>query len=95
MTTPHDLGPVIGHESGRGKPGGDPGSGHESPGGGLLTNVRAVVLGIRDTAKDMLQAGQVEAHRAQDEAWARYDALTRYRRQERQRREAEEAERER
>lgn len=87
MTTPHDFEPVIGDD----RMGDTPqGRRRRAPIGGAVASVRAVALGIRDTAKDMLHAGQIEAQRAQDEAWSRYDSLTRYRRVERERAKAEE-----
>ncbi|MCC7365594.1 MAG: hypothetical protein IT303_14610 [Dehalococcoidia bacterium] len=36
--------------------------------------VRAIGLGIRDTAKDMLEAGRKGAHDAYGEGWDRFDA---------------------
>ncbi|MCZ2108796.1 MAG: hypothetical protein LC118_04410 [Dehalococcoidia bacterium] len=41
---------------------------------------RAVALGIRDTAEDMLAEGRKGAHEAYEEGWKRFDAKTRYRR---------------
>ena len=41
---------------------------------------RAVVLGIRDTADDMLDEGRKSARAAYDEGWERFDTRTRYRR---------------
>jgi hypothetical protein len=46
--------------------------------------VQAVFLGIGDTVKDMVHAGQDEARRAHDEAWHRYDELTKHRRKNRE-----------
>jgi hypothetical protein len=43
--------------------------------------VEAVVLGIGDTLRDMLDAGREEAQRAHNEAWHRYDELTKHRRE--------------
>lgn len=47
----------------------------------LLDLARAVVLGIRDTGRDMLEAGRTEARKAQDESWRRFDELTHKRRE--------------
>ncbi len=47
----------------------------------LPGNLRAVVKGIRETARDVLKAGREEAQRAHDEAWAHYDDLTKRRRE--------------
>jgi hypothetical protein len=41
----------------------------------------AVGLGIRDTARDVLDAGRKGAREAHDEYWGRYDAKTKLRRQ--------------
>ncbi len=41
---------------------------------------RAVALGIRDTAEDMLEEGRKGAHEAYEEGWKRYDAKTKHRR---------------
>lgn len=40
---------------------------------------RAIVLGIRDTAEEMLEEGRKGAREAFDEGWERFDAKTRYR----------------
>ncbi|MBI5947825.1 MAG: hypothetical protein HY875_06790 [Chloroflexi bacterium] len=40
----------------------------------------AVLFGIRDTAKAMLQAGRDGAHEAYDEGWERFEAKTKHRR---------------
>ena len=40
----------------------------------------AVFLGIRDTAKAMLEAGRKGAHDAHDEGWERFEAKTKHRR---------------
>ena len=42
----------------------------------------AVLLGIRDTAKAMLEAGRTGAHDAYDEGWERFEAKTKHRRRE-------------
>jgi hypothetical protein len=47
---------------------------------GLLGWARAVALGIRDTAHDMLDEGRKGAHEAYEEGWRRYDAKTKHRR---------------
>jgi hypothetical protein len=41
---------------------------------------RAIVLGVRDTAEDMLDEGRAGAREAFDEGWEKFDAKTRYRR---------------
>lgn len=41
---------------------------------------RAVVLGIGDTARDMLEAGRKAAREAMDEGWRRFDEKTKRRR---------------
>ena len=41
---------------------------------------RAIAFGIRDTAKDMLEAGRSGAASGYDEGWKRFDKKTRYRR---------------
>lgn len=41
---------------------------------------RALVFGIGDTAKDMLEAGRKGAREAMDEGWERFDAKTKHRR---------------
>jgi len=47
----------------------------------FVDDLRAVALGIRETARDILKAGREEARRAQDEAWSHYDDLTKHRRE--------------
>jgi hypothetical protein len=42
--------------------------------------VRALALGARDTAKDMLDAGRKGADEGYAEGWRRFDKKTRYRR---------------
>lgn len=42
--------------------------------------VRAIGLGLRDTAKEMLDAGRKSAETGYDEGWKRFDKKTRYRR---------------
>ena len=46
----------------------------------LLGWARAVVLGIGDTAKDMLEEGRRGAREAMDEGWERFDDKTKRRR---------------
>ena len=41
---------------------------------------KAIALGIKDTAQDMLDEGRRGARRAYDEGWHDFDAKTRYRR---------------
>jgi hypothetical protein len=40
---------------------------------------RAIVLGVRDTAEDMLDEGRRGAHDAYEEGWQRFDKKTKYR----------------
>ena len=49
-------------------------------GRGPLEWARAIALGIRDTAHDMLDEGRKGAHDAYEEGWRRYDAKTKHRR---------------
>lgn len=55
---------------------------HRPAGGGFgpLEWAKAVVLGVRDTAKDMVEEGRDGAREAYDEGWRRYAAKTRRRR---------------
>jgi hypothetical protein len=46
----------------------------------LIAWARAIVLGIGDTARDMLEAGRQAAREAMDEGWQRFDEKTRRRR---------------
>ena len=41
---------------------------------------RAIGLGIRDTAREMLEAGRKSAETGYDEGWKRFDKKTKYRR---------------
>ncbi|HMO54938.1 MAG TPA: hypothetical protein PJ994_10575 [Tepidiformaceae bacterium] len=41
---------------------------------------KAIVFGIGDTAKDMLEAGREGAREAMDEGWERFDRKTKHRR---------------
>ncbi len=41
---------------------------------------KAIVFGIGDTAKDMLNEGRRGAREAMDEGWERFDSRTRHRR---------------
>ena len=41
---------------------------------------RAIVLGVRDTARDMLDEGRRGAHDAYDESWRDFDKKTKFRR---------------
>ena len=41
---------------------------------------KAIALGLRDTAKDVLDEGRKGAKQAYNEGWDRFDAKTRYRR---------------
>ena len=44
---------------------------------------KAIALGIKDTAQDMLDEGRRGARRAYEEGWTDFDAKTRYRRHKR------------
>jgi hypothetical protein len=46
----------------------------------LIAWLRAIVLGVGDTARDMLEAGRRGSREAMDEGWQRYDAKTKHRR---------------
>ena len=46
---------------------------------GVLGWARAIALGIRDTAQDMLDEGRQGAREAYEDGWRRYDNKTRYR----------------
>jgi len=46
----------------------------------IVAWARAIVLGIGDTARDMLEAGRQAAREALDEGWQRFDEKTRHRR---------------
>ncbi|WBL37045.1 hypothetical protein O0235_05630 [Tepidiforma flava] len=46
----------------------------------LIAWARAIVLGIGDTARDMLEAGRQAAREAMDEGWQRFDEKTKHRR---------------
>ncbi|MGI8927059.1 MAG: hypothetical protein ACR2HN_10500 [Tepidiformaceae bacterium] len=41
---------------------------------------RAIVLGIRDTAESMLEAGRKRARAAREEGWERFEEKTKQRR---------------
>jgi hypothetical protein len=46
----------------------------------LIGWAKAIVYGIGDTAKDMLDAGREGAREAMDEGWDRFDRKTKHRR---------------
>jgi hypothetical protein len=46
----------------------------------LVAWAKAIVFGIGDTARDMLDEGRRGAREAYDERWQRFDAKTRHRR---------------
>ena len=54
-----------------------PGSRPENP---LIGWARAIALGLRDTADDMLEAGRKGANEAYNEYWDRFDEKTKHRR---------------
>ena len=45
--------------------------------------LRAIALGLRDTAREMLDEGRKGAKAAENEAWRRFDQKTKYRRNKR------------
>lgn len=53
------------------------GSRRENP---LIGWARAIALGVRDTAEDMLEAGRKGASEAYNEHWDRFDDKTKHRR---------------
>ncbi len=55
-----------------------PGEREEHP---LLAWARAILLGIADTARDMLEAGRRGAREAMDDGWRRFDEKTKHRRE--------------
>ena len=50
---------------------------------GPLDLARAIVLGIRDTAKDVADGARNEAQAAYEERWTRFEKLTKHRRERR------------
>lgn len=48
---------------------------------GPLSMAQALFQAIGDTFKDMIREGQEEAERAHNEAWHRYDELTKHRKE--------------
>jgi hypothetical protein len=70
MPTPVPVAPVI-----RVEPLEEPAS--ENP---ILGWAKAIVGGIGDTAKDMLDEGRRGAHEAMENGWERFDAKTKRRR---------------
>ncbi|MBI2767488.1 MAG: hypothetical protein HYX53_16455 [Chloroflexi bacterium] len=46
----------------------------------LFAWARAIVLGVQDTAKDVVDEGRRGAHEAYDAYWRRYEAKTKHRR---------------
>ena len=46
----------------------------------IVAWARAILLGIGDTARDMLEAGRQAAREGLDEGWRRFDEKTRHRR---------------
>jgi hypothetical protein len=53
---------------------------NEGPADAIIGWARAIVLGIRDTARDMVDEGRRGAHDAYDEGWRDFDNKTKYRR---------------
>jgi hypothetical protein len=49
---------------------------HENP---IVGWARAIVLGVRDTAEDMLEEGRRGANDAYQDGWQRFDKKTKYR----------------
>ncbi len=56
----------------------------DNPTEDALDWLRAIALGIRETARDMLEAGRTEARNAYQEYWQRYDEKTKLRRRKRE-----------
>jgi hypothetical protein len=56
----------------------------EKPENEIVSWVKAIAFGIRDTAEDMLEEGRRVAHEAYNSGWNRFDAKTRHRRAPRQ-----------
>ncbi|MBA4179562.1 MAG: hypothetical protein C0506_03145 [Anaerolinea sp.] len=54
-----------------------PGGREEHP---LIAWAKAIALGVRDTAEDMLAEGRRGAHQAYNEYWDRFDDKTKHRR---------------
>jgi len=52
---------------------------HDGRSFGPLEWAKAIVLGVRDTAKDIVDEGREGAREAYDEGWRRYAAKTRRR----------------
>lgn len=53
---------------------------HEPAENPILGWAKAIVFGIGDTAKDMLNEGRRGAREAMDEGWERFDSKTKQRR---------------
>ena len=52
----------------------------EEGGNAVVDWARAIVLGIRDTAQDLVHEGRAGARAAQEEYWRRFDEKTKRRR---------------
>jgi len=72
VTQPGPGEPVVGEGQGASPP-----AGEEHP---VIAWTRAILGGIRDTARQALDEGRRGAQEAYDEGWRRYDDKTRYRR---------------
>ena len=72
MTTPEPLNPVM--------PEAEAFEDDEPTENPILGWAKAIVFGIGDTAKDMLDEGRRGARQAMDEGWDRFDAKTKHRR---------------
>lgn len=69
MTDPEELVPPPRVEPGHGRP---PGRDENA----VLGWAKAIALGIRDTAQDVLDEGRKGARRAYEEGWQEYDRKT-------------------
>ena len=81
----HEGEPTPGVEPERSRPA-DAAFAEDHPPEGSLADravdlLAAVGLGIRDTARDMLEAGRKGAREAHDEYWRRFEAKTKLRRE--------------
>lgn len=74
MSDPHALGPLEPPDPPA------PEDDGEGPVGSVTGWARAILLGLRDTAREMLDEGRRGARQAQSEGWARFDAKTKHRR---------------
>ena len=62
------------------EPGPPPKPAREGPAEAVIGWARAIVLGVRDTAHDIVDEGRRGAHDAYDEGWRDFDKKTKFRR---------------